>query len=340
MKKVKILKLLRVIFYVVGFPLLLLLTAIGTMPFFGEPIFNDSCAYGIFAVLIMWAVVEIVRLIMKLTCKNNQLLQTIVVSVVALIIMIVPVVLLDELVGPKIDAVATIGEDYKLAYIVGEDNKATVVSADTAGAVIISSDFANLQYTLTNGSRLETYNYQIGRYKPITNKTRVDKALYRMFLDKGDDFMNFYGINKWYNFEDFYFDNYTGIDGAGKPTEDGYLPGVATRLDREIELLQNTVVEYHRAYVANGNSEAGLDTAMPATYAKFLVAMGEETSTEHWSLTELYKFKAEFGTKTYIYPLFVARNYVYIFIGIVVLSTIVTGYCNDKIKALALGKED
>lgn len=339
MKKAKILKLLKVFFYLIGFPLLLLLTAIGTMPFFGEPIFESSCAYGIFAVLIMWAVVEIVRLIMKLTSKNNHILQTIIVAAVALVIMTVPVVLLDELVGPKIDNVATGGADFELAYIVGEDNKAVVVSSDTPDAVIIPTDFADVRYTLKSGSHFETYNYQIGRYKAITNK-RIDKTLYRKFIDKGDEFMNFYNINKWINFEDYYFDNYTGVNSAGKPTNDGHLLGVENTLSKNITELQAAVVDYHRAYVANGNSDAGLDTEFPAVYKKYMVATGQAESTEYWTLTGLYTFKAELETKPYIYPLFVARNYIYIFIGIVVFSTIVIGYCNDKLKTIALGKED
>ncbi|MDD4839477.1 MAG: hypothetical protein PHE93_02230 [Clostridia bacterium] len=339
MKKTKVLKVLRTVFYCIGFPLLLLLTAIGTMPFFGEPVFKASCANGLLVIFIMWAVVEIVRLIMKFACKKNQMAQTIIVAVVGLIIMVAPVILFDELVGPKIDASATQGANFELAYIVNE-GVATVVSADTTDAVIIPTEFADVSYQLLNGSDLETFNYQLGKYTNVTNKVRVDKALYRKFLDSADDFMDFYGINKWYNYEDFYFDNYTGFATDGTPTTDGHLLGVENKLNAEIEYLQKAVVSYHRAYVANGNSEVGLDTSIPATYNIYQIAIGETTSTSHMSLSDLYILKTELATKAQIYPLFVARNYIYIFIGLVALSTILVGYCNEKLRAIAEGKED
>lgn len=337
MKKTKILKILRLVLFLIGFPLLLLLTAIKTMPYFGEPMFKDSCAYGIFVVLIMWAVVEIVRLILVLSAKNKHMLQAIIVTAVALIVMVVPCILFDYLMGPKVDAAVSSGANYQIAYIV-EGGSAKLVSADTEGATVIPVEFADVRHEVKSGAKLQTFRFQLGKYSAVTEPSRIDKALYRLLLDKGDSFMYFYQINKWYNYEDYYFSNYTGIGSNGQPSTDGYLPGVATKINSEIKTLESAVVAYHRAYVANGNSHIGLEAS--GEFAAFQEAMGIVDSTKHWSLNELYVFRVELSIKPLIYPLFVARNLVYIFIGIVAISNIAIGYINDKLNQIKLGKED
>jgi len=339
MKKTKILKILRIILFCIGFPLLLLVTAIKTMPYFGEPIYQDWCAYGIFAVLIMWALVEITRLIVLFACKKNRTLQTIIVALVGVVVMAVPLILFDYLAGPKIDAYATAGKDFQLAYTVDTEGIAKAVPQDTEGAVVISLDFADFRHELKNGSKLETFNYQLGKYVAVTKPDRIDKSLYRMFIDKGDDFMDFYGINKWYNFHDYYSSNYTGFSSDGtNSTTDGFFPGVQSTVDMEIEKLQDAVIRYHRAYTANGNSEDGLPSN--ATQILYRTATGKIESAEHLTLAELYIFRAELATKAKIYPLFVARNLIYIFVGVVALSTICIGYINDKLAAKKEGEEE
>jgi hypothetical protein len=330
MKKTKILKIVRIVLFCIGFPLLLLVTAIKTMPFFGEPLYKDWCAHGIFAILIMWALVEITRIIVLFACKKSRTLQTIIVAAVGVVVMAVPLILFDYLVGPKIDAYATAGSDFQLAFTVDDEGDVTVVSKDAAGATVIPMSFADLRYELRYKGKLETFGYQLGKYVPVTKPDRIDKSLYRVFLDKCDDFMDFYAINKWYNFKDRYSDNYTGFASDGvTPTNDGYFPGVQSTVDKEIELLQKAVIDYYRAYVANGNSEEGL--AIPSTALLYREATGKVESTSHWTLTELYILRDELATKAKIYPLFAARNLIYIFIGLVAISTIGIGYINDKL---------
>ncbi|NLZ25233.1 MAG: hypothetical protein GX891_02080 [Clostridiales bacterium] len=345
MEKRKIVNILRVIAYCIGFPLLFLITLITTMPFFGEPVYKDSCANGILIVLGMWAVVEIVRLSLKFALKDKKTLQAVIVGIVSVVVMAVPMLIMDAFISKDVDAVSAEAAQKKITvvsdYQVPETAEITTAKIDKFTTAYYADGVA-FKVETDVSFKIENYNYQLGWFMPKTDRKDIGKSLYRVLLDDVDDFMDDHGINKWLNYEDYYFSNYKPTNGEVNGIVDGHLLGVRSTIDRTIKAEEDAIKAYNAALIKFLNGEA----AEPTQTSVYKNAMGIDSTPEvpitpyvvaEWSLPELYKIQAELDTKAKLYPIFVAREYIYIFVGFVVFSTILVYLCNEKIAKLEPG---
>lgn len=78
MQKLTCAKVLKVIFYLLGFPLLMLFVAKDSMIFFNEDAFSETAKNGITAALVLWAGFTLLQIGLYLVLKKQQAVRTII----------------------------------------------------------------------------------------------------------------------------------------------------------------------------------------------------------------------------------------------------------------------
>ena len=95
LQKLTCARVMKVIFYLLGFPLLLLCVAKDSMLFFNQDVFSETAKNGITAVFLIWVGLALVQIGLYFVMKKQQALRTIILIILAVALMIAPVAGLD-----------------------------------------------------------------------------------------------------------------------------------------------------------------------------------------------------------------------------------------------------
>lgn len=107
MQKLTCAKVLKVIFYILGFPLLMLFVAKDSMIFFNEGAFSETAKNGITAALVLWAGFTLLQIGLYLVLKKQQAVRTIILVVLAVALMLAPIAGLDIRNEKELDKIRT-----------------------------------------------------------------------------------------------------------------------------------------------------------------------------------------------------------------------------------------
>lgn len=107
MQKLTCAKVLKVIFYLLGFPLLMLFVAKDSMIFFNEGAFSETAKNGITAALVLWAGFTLLQIGLYLVLKKQQAARTIILVILAVALMLAPVAGLDIRNEKELDKIRT-----------------------------------------------------------------------------------------------------------------------------------------------------------------------------------------------------------------------------------------
>lgn len=107
MQKLTCAKVLKVIFYLLGFPLLMLFVAKDSMIFFNEGAFSETAKNGITAALVLWAGFTLLQIGLYLVLKKQQAVRTIILVVLAVALMLAPIAGLDVRNEKELDKIRT-----------------------------------------------------------------------------------------------------------------------------------------------------------------------------------------------------------------------------------------
>lgn len=107
MQKLTCAKVLKVIFYLLGFPLLMLFVAKDSMIFFNEGAFSETAKNGITAALVLWAGFTLLQIGLYLVLKKQQSVRTIILVILAVALMLAPVAGLDIRNEKELDKIRT-----------------------------------------------------------------------------------------------------------------------------------------------------------------------------------------------------------------------------------------
>lgn len=107
MQKLTCAKVLKVIFYLLGFPLLMLFVAKDSMIFFNEGAFSETAKNGITAALVLWAGFTLLQIGLYLVLKKQQAARTIILVVLAVALMLAPIAGLDIRNEKELDKIRT-----------------------------------------------------------------------------------------------------------------------------------------------------------------------------------------------------------------------------------------
>ena len=107
MQKLTCAKVLKVIFYLLGFPLLMLFVAKDSMIFFNEGAFSETAKNGITAALVLWAGFTLLQIGLYLVLKKQQAARTIILVILAVTLMLAPIAGLDIRNEKELDKIRT-----------------------------------------------------------------------------------------------------------------------------------------------------------------------------------------------------------------------------------------
>lgn len=107
MQKLTCAKVLKVIFYLLGFPLLMLFVAKDSMIFFNEGAFSETAKNGITAALVLWAGFTLLQIGLYLVLKKQQAVRTIILVILAVALMLAPIAGLDIRNEKELDKIRT-----------------------------------------------------------------------------------------------------------------------------------------------------------------------------------------------------------------------------------------
>lgn len=107
MQKLTCAKVLKVIFYLLGFPLLMLFVAKDSMIFFNEGAFSETAKNGITAALVLWAGFTLLQIGLYLVLKKQQAARTIILVILAVALMLAPIAGLDARNEKELDKIRT-----------------------------------------------------------------------------------------------------------------------------------------------------------------------------------------------------------------------------------------
>lgn len=107
MQKLTCVKVLKVIFYLLGFPLLMLFVAKDSMIFFNEGAFSETAKNGITAALVLWAGFTLLQIGLYLVLKKQQAVRTIILVILAVALMLAPIAGLDIRNEKELDKIRT-----------------------------------------------------------------------------------------------------------------------------------------------------------------------------------------------------------------------------------------
>lgn len=107
MQKLTCAKVLKVIFYLLGFPLLMLFVAKDSMIFFNEGAFSETAKSGITAALVLWAGFTLLQIGLYLVLKKQQAVRTIILVILAVALMLAPIAGLDIRNEKELDKIRT-----------------------------------------------------------------------------------------------------------------------------------------------------------------------------------------------------------------------------------------
>ena len=184
LQKLTCARVMKVIFYLLGFPLLLLCVAKDSMLFFNQDVFSETAKNGITAVFLIWVGLALVQIGLYFVMKKQQALRTIILIILAVALMIAPVAGLDSANEKKLEELRT---EYADKGVTIED-----YSLQKQWFVALSKDKREKGYSYKFTDKI--YNliriYGLGEYYPVMYSTRSQlntTAYFKLNLDDGDD---------------------------------------------------------------------------------------------------------------------------------------------------------
>lgn len=184
LQKLTCARVMKVIFYLLGFPLLLLCVAKDSMLFFNQDVFSETAKNGITAVFLIWVGLALVQIGLYFVMKKQQALRTIILIILAVALMIAPVAGLDLANEKKLEELRT---EYADKGVTIED-----YSLQKQWFVALSKDKRENGYSYKFTDKI--YNliriYGLGGYYPDMYRTRSQlntTAYFKLNLDDGDD---------------------------------------------------------------------------------------------------------------------------------------------------------
>lgn len=159
MQKLTCAKVLKVIFYLLGFPLLMLFVAKDSMIFFNEGAFSETAKNGITAALVLWAGFTLLQIGLYLVLKKQQAVRTIILVILAVALMLAPVAGLDIRNEKELDKIRTEYSD--------------------------------------KGVKVENYSLQKQWFNAISAKKRESGYAYKL-NDRVDNVIRTYGLSEYY----------------------------------------------------------------------------------------------------------------------------------------------
>lgn len=184
LQKLTCARVMKVIFYLLGFPLLLLCVAKDSMLFFNQDVFSETAKNGITAVFLIWVGLALVQIGLYFVMKKQQALRTIILIILAVALMIAPVAGLDSANEKKLEELRT---EYADKGVTIED-----YSLQKQWFVALSKDKRENGYSYKFTDKI--YNliriYGLGGYYPgmyLTRSQLNTTAYFKLNLDDGDD---------------------------------------------------------------------------------------------------------------------------------------------------------
>lgn len=159
MQKLTCAKVLKVIFYLLGFPLLMLFVAKDSMIFFNEGAFSETAKNGITAALVLWAGFTLLQIGLYLVLKKQQAVRTIILVVLAVALMLAPIAGLDIRNEKELDKIRTEYSD--------------------------------------KGVKVENYSLQKQWFNAISANKRTSGYAYKL-NDRVDNVIRTYGLSEYY----------------------------------------------------------------------------------------------------------------------------------------------
>lgn len=159
MQKLTCAKVLKVIFYLLGFPLLMLFVAKDSMIFFNEGAFSETAKNGITAALVLWAGFTLLQIGLYLVLKKQQAVRTIILVVLAVALMLAPIAGLDIRNEKELDKIRTEYSD--------------------------------------KGVKVENYSLQKQWFNAISANKRTSGYAYQL-NDRVDNVIRTYGLSEYY----------------------------------------------------------------------------------------------------------------------------------------------
>lgn len=159
MQKLTCAKVLKVIFYLLGFPLLMLFVAKDSMIFFNEDAFSETAKNGITAALVLWAGFTLLQIGLYLVLKKQQAVRTIILVVLAVALMLAPIAGLDIRNEKELDKIRTEYSD--------------------------------------KGVKVENYSLQKQWFNAISANKRTSGYAYKL-NDRVDNVIRTYGLSEYY----------------------------------------------------------------------------------------------------------------------------------------------
>lgn len=159
MQKLTCAKVLKVIFYLLGFPLLMLFVAKDSMIFFNEGAFSETAKNGITAALVLWAGFTLLQIGLYLVLKKQQAARTIILVILAVTLMLAPVAGLDARNEKELDKIRTEYSD--------------------------------------KGVKVENYSLQKQWFNAISANKRTSGYAYKL-NDRVDNVIRTYGLSEYY----------------------------------------------------------------------------------------------------------------------------------------------
>lgn len=159
MQKLTCAKVLKVIFYLLGFPLLMLFVAKDSMIFFNEGAFSETAKNGITAALVLWAGFTLLQIGLYLVLKKQQAVRTIILVVLAVALMLAPIAGLDIRNEKELDKIRTEYSD--------------------------------------KGVKVENYSLQKQWFNALSAKKRESGYAYKL-NDRVDNVIRTYGLSEYY----------------------------------------------------------------------------------------------------------------------------------------------
>lgn len=184
LQKLTCARVMKVIFYLLGFPLLLLCVAKDSMLFFNQDVFSETAKNGITAVFLIWVGLALVQIGLYFVMKKQQALRTIILIILAVALMIAPVAGLDSANEKKLEELRT---EYADKGVTIED-----YSLQKQWFVALSKDKRKNGYSYKFTDKIDNFIriYGLGEYYPGMYRTRSQlntTAYFKLNLDDGDD---------------------------------------------------------------------------------------------------------------------------------------------------------
>lgn len=216
-KKLVLMRVLKVFFYLLGFPLLFLVVAKDSMVFFNEELFSNTATKGIWFVFGIWAAFTLIQIALSFTVKKQQI-RTIITVVVALMLLMIPMQIFDASTTKKLDTIRTENAVY------GANVEAYNRQAQWYNTL---SDKDGYSENLINNVNKFIDVYGLGGYYPINYRTITQ--LNTIAVDKDGNLCNDGKVLNKVISESGYMYNPNGL------LYDGYIFGVENAIDLLIQ---------------------------------------------------------------------------------------------------------